>query len=87
MGEGYRVRHHSIPLMMNRGETYMTLIEVANSSLKQYYYNIIKELYNIKRDDITTTEHFYYNVQDCYKNMLDVGKCVDNLIELQGESE
>ena len=87
MGEGYRVKHYSRLLVINRGETYMTLIEVANSNLRQYYYNIIKELYNIKRDDITTTEHFYYNVQDCYKDMLDVGKCVDNLIELQGESE
>ena len=65
MGEGYRVRHHSRLLVINRGETYMTLIEVANSSLKQYY----------------------FDVQDCYKNMLDVGKCVDNLIEMQGESE
>ena len=62
----------------------MKLVEIPNSNLKQYYYNVIKELYNIRRDDISTTEHFYYNVQDCYKNMLDVGKCVDNLIELQG---
>ena len=44
-------------------QTYMTLlVEIANSSLKQYY----------------------YNVKDCYKNMLGVGKCVDNLIEMQG---
>ena len=42
-------------------QTYMTLlVEIANSSLKQYY----------------------YNVKDCYKNMLGVGKCVDNLIEM-----
>ena len=87
MGEGYRVKHYSRLLVINRGETYMTLIEVANSSLKQYYYDVIRELHNVRRDDITTTEHFYYNVQDCYKDMLDVGKCVDNLIELQGESE
>ena len=86
MGEGYRVKHYSRLLVINRGETYMTLIEVANSSLKQYYYNVVKELHNVRRDDITTTEHFYYNVQDCYKNMLDVGKCVDNLIEMQGEN-
>ena len=86
MGEGYRVKHYSRLLVINRGETYMTLIEVANSSLKQYYYDVIRELHNIRRDDITTTEHFYYNVQDCYKNMLDVGKCVDNLIEMQGEN-
>ena len=46
-------------------QTYMTLlVEIANSSLKQYY----------------------YNVKDCYKNMLGVGKCVDNLIEMQGEN-
>ena len=62
------------------------LVEIANSSLKQYHYNVIKELHNIGFDDITTTEHFYYNVKDCYKNMLDVGKCVDNLIEMQGEN-
>ena len=86
MGEGYRVRHHSIPLMMNRGETYMTLIEVANSSLKQYYYNVVKELHNVRRDDIITTEHFYFDVLCCYERMLDVGKCVDNLIEMQGEN-
>ena len=84
MGEGYRVKHYSRFLVINRGETYMTLIEVANSSLKQYYYDVIRELHNVRRDDITTTEHFYYNVQDCYKNMLGVGKCVDNLIEMQG---
>ena len=62
------------------------LVEIANSSLKQYYYNVIKELHDIGCDDITTTEHFYYNVKDCYKNMLGVGKCVDNLIEMQGEN-
>ncbi len=62
------------------------LIVVPNSSLKQYYYNVIKELYNIGLSDITTTEHFYFYVQDCYKKMLEVGKCVDNLIEMQGEN-
>ena len=68
-------------------QTYMTLlVEIANSNLKQYYYNVIKELHDIGCDDITTTEHFYYNVKDCYKNMLGVGKCVDNLIEMQGEN-
>ena len=63
----------------------MILIEIPNGSLKQYYYNVVKELHNVRLDDITTTEHFYYNVKDCYKKRLDVGKCVDNLIELQGE--
>ena len=65
----------------------MTLIEIPNSNLRQYYYNVVKELHNVRRDDITTTEHFYYDVQDCYEKMLDVGKCVDNLIEMQGENK
>ena len=55
------------------------LIEIQNSNIKQYYYNVVKKLRNVRRDDITTTEHFYYNVKDCYKNMLGVGKCVDLL--------
>ena len=63
------------------------LVEIANSSLKQYYYNVIKELHDIGMDNISTTEGFYYDVLCCYKNMLDVGKCVDNLIEMQGENE
>ena len=65
----------------------MALVEIPNSGLKQYYYNVIKELYNIRRDDISVTEHFYFYVQSCYEKRLDVGKCVDNLIEMQGESE
>ena len=65
----------------------MALVEIPNSNLRQYYYNVVKELHNVRRDDISTTEHFYYNVQDCYEKMLDVGKCVDELIELQGENE
>lgn len=63
----------------------MKLVEIPNSSLKQYYYNVIKELYNIRRDEISTTESFYYDVLCCYERMFDVGKCVDELIELQGE--
>lgn len=62
------------------------LVEIPNSSLKQYYYDVIKEFHSIGKCDITTTEHFYYNVQSCYEKMLDVGKCVDNLIEMQGEN-
>ena len=62
----------------------MVSVEIPNGSLKQYYYNIIKELYNIKRDEISTTEHFYYDVQDCYHRMLDLSECIDELIELQG---
>ena len=65
----------------------MVLVEIPNSNLKQYYYNVIKELYNIRRDEISTTEDFYYNIQYCYERGLDVGKCVDELIEMQGESE
>lgn len=62
------------------------LVEIPNSSLKQYYYNVIKELYNIGLSDISMTEHFYYDIQYCYERMLDVGKCVDELIEMQGEN-
>ena len=61
------------------------LVEIANSSLKQYYYNVIKELHDIGLNDISTTEHFYYDVQYCYERMLDVSECVDELVELQGE--
>lgn len=62
------------------------LVEIPNSRLKQYYYDVIKELRDIGLGDISTTEDFYYNIQGCYEMMLDVGKCVDNLIELQGEN-
>ena len=61
------------------------LIEIPNSNIKQYYYNVIKELYNIRRDDISTTEHFYFDVLYCYEKMLDVSECIDELIEMQGE--
>lgn len=64
----------------------MTLVEIPNPNLKQYYYNVIKELYNIRRDDISTTEHFYYNIQDCYERGLDTNECIDELIEMQGEN-
>ena len=64
----------------------MVSVEIPNGSLKQYYYNVIKELYNIRRDEISTTESFYYDVLCCYERMFDVSKCVDNLIELQGEN-
>ena len=62
------------------------LVEIPNGSLKQYYYNVIKELNNIGLGDISTTESFYYDVLCCYERISDVGKCVDNLIELQGEN-
>ena len=61
----------------------MKLVEIPNGSLKQYYYNVIKELYNIRRDEISTTESFYYGVLCCYERMFDVGKCVDYLIEIK----
>ena len=63
------------------------LVEIPNSNLKQYYYNVIKELHDVKLSDMTTTEDFYYNIQDCYERGLDVGECVNNLIEMQGESK
>ena len=62
------------------------LVEIPNSRLKQYYYDVIKELHDIGIDDISTTEHFYYDVQYCYERALDVSECVDYLIELQGEN-
>ena len=63
----------------------MTLVEIPNGSLKQYYYNVIKELHDIGKDDISTTEILYYDVQHCYELMLNVSECVDYLIELRGE--
>ena len=65
----------------------MVSVEIPNGSLKQYYYNVIKELHDIGMGDMSTTEDFYYKVQHCFEIMLDVGKCVDNLIELQGVSK
>lgn len=59
------------------------LVEIANTSLKQYYYNVIKELHDIGLGDISTTEHFYYDVQDCYEKMLDTNECIDELIKIK----
>ena len=61
----------------------MRLVEIPNGSLKQYYYNVIKELHDVGLGDMSTTEHFYYDVQHCYERMLNVGKCVDYLIEIK----
>ena len=61
------------------------LININNGAMKQYYYNVIKELHDIGLGDISTTEHFYYDVQDCYEKMLDTNECIDELIEMQGE--
>ena len=36
----------------------MKLVEIPNGSLKQYYYDVIKELHDIGIDDISTTGHF-----------------------------
>ena len=68
-----------------QGENERMLVEIQNSNIRQYYYNVIKELYNIGLSDITITEHFYYDVQYCYERALDVSECIDELIELQGE--
>ena len=65
----------------------MKLVEIPNSNLRQYYYNVVKELHNVRRDDITTTEHFYYDIQHCYERGLDINECIDELIELQGEKK
>ena len=59
------------------------LVEIQNSNLRQYYYDVIEELYDIGIDDISTTEHFYYDVQYCYERMLDVSECVDELVEIK----
>ena len=45
------------------------LIVVPNGSLKQYYYNVVKELHDIGLGDMSTTEDFYYNAQN-YNNLL-----------------
>ena len=50
----------------------MLLVEIPNGSLKQYYYNVIKELHDVVLGDMSTTEDFYYNIQDCYEIMLNV---------------
>ena len=65
----------------------MVSVEIPNSSLKQYYYDVIKELHDVGLGDISATDDFYYNIQDCYENMLDINECIDELIEMQGESE
>ena len=59
------------------------LVEIQNSNLRQYYYDVIKELHDIGIDDISTTEHFYYDVQYCYERMLGVSECVDELVEIK----
>ena len=59
------------------------LVEIPNYNLKQYYYNVIKELHDIGLGDISTTEHFYYDVLCCYEKMLDINECVDYLIEIK----
>ena len=61
----------------------MTLIEIPNGSLKQYYYDVIKRLYDVGLGYISTTEHFYYDVQHCFEIMLNVSECVDYLIEIK----
>ena len=64
----------------------MVSVEIPNGSLKQYYYNVIKELHDVGLGDMSTTESFYYDVQYCYEMVLDVSECIDELIELQGEN-
>ena len=63
------------------------LVEFPNGSLKQYYYDVIKELHDIGMGDMSTTEDFYYNIQHCHEIMLNVSECVDYLIEMQGGNE
>ena len=62
------------------------LVEIPNSRLKQYYYDVIKELHDIGMGDMSTTEDFYYNIQHCYEIMLNVSECVDYLIEIKEET-
>ena len=63
------------------------LVEIPNGSLKQYYYNVIKELHDIGLGDMSTTEDFYYNIQHCYERGLNVSECIDGVSKMQGESE
>ena len=58
----------------------MRLVEIPNGSLKQYYYNVIRELHDIGLGDMSTTEHFYYDVQYCYEKMLNTNECIDDLV-------
>ena len=67
-----------------QGENERMLVEFQNSNIRQYYYNVIKELHDIGIDDISTTEHFYYDIQHCYQRMLNASECVDYLIEIKG---
>ena len=64
----------------------MMSVEIPNSRLKQYYYDVIKELHDIGMGDMSTTEDFYYNIQHCYEIMLNVSECVDYLIEIKEET-
>ena len=59
------------------------LINAPNGAMKQYCYNVIKELHDVGLGDISTTEDFYYNVLRCYERGLDVSECVDYLIEIK----
>ena len=61
----------------------MVLVEIPNSRLKQYYYNVIKELHNVGLSDISTTEGFYYDIQYCYERGLDINECIDELIKIK----
>ena len=61
----------------------MTLVEIPNGSLKQYYYDVIKELHDIGFGDMSTTEDFYYNIKYCYERALDVSECIDEIIEIK----
>ncbi len=62
----------------------MVSVEIPDSSLKQYYYDVIKRLCDVGLGDMSTTEHFYYDVQYCYERGLDINECIDELIEMQG---
>ena len=61
----------------------MKLVEIPDSSLKQYYYDVIKRLYDVGLGDMSTTEDFYYDIQYCYEIMLNVCECVDYLIKIK----
>lgn len=61
----------------------MVSVEIPKWKFKQYYYDVIKELYNVGLGDMSTTEDFYYKVQHCFEIMLNVNECVDYLIEIK----
>lgn len=60
--------------------TNIVLISIPNKSLKQYFYNVVKEFNDIGLDDVTTTECFYEQVEYCYVRLMTTDECVNEII-------